>query len=256
MNARIAALLLAATTLGGCSAGAWRDRGHDWAELFEARCTIGPGLAAHARATELLQIGASSLAEAHAVGLMEGRITVVREERSELGLSLLHQYEYRRSGSKLLDVRNPRFGDPGWERHPLSWQTEHDRQLADVGLGLHIIYVGVDATFHLGELWDAVAGLVGFDPSGDDAWNRPLEELQRQACSLDAGERRAAFDALQRRGAETHGYAIWTARDVMPPAQKLACDAVKGDLEAGAQQQPPPAEEPTPPPAGEPAGDK
>jgi len=238
MNARNAALLLAATTLGGCTAGAWRDRGHDFAELLEARCTFGPGLAAHARATELLQIGVTSLEEAHAIGLMEGRVTVVREERDELGLSLLHQYEYRRKGDELLDIRNPRFGDPGFERHPLSWQTEHDRHLADVGLGLHIVYVGVDATFHFGELWDALAGLVGFDPSGDDAWNRSLEELQHQACSLDAAERRAAFDALLRRGDETHGYAIWTAPDVMPAAQKLAIDAVRGELEAGAPPEP------------------
>lgn len=237
MNGRWIALLLAAATLGGCSAGAWRDRGHDWAELLDVRGTFGVGLGAHVRATELVQLGAVSMNEAHAVGLMEGRITVVREERNELGVSLLHQYEYRRSGKELLDVRHPRYGDPGWVRHPMSWQTEHDRQLADVGLGLHLIYVGADATFHLGELWDAVAGLVGFDPSGDDAHGRPLEELQRQACSLDAGERRAAFDALLRRGAETHGYAIYTARDVLPPAQKLACDAVKGDLEAGAKEE-------------------
>src|SRR5688572_27264452 len=135
MNGRWIALLLAASTLGGCSAGAWRDRGHDWAELFEVRGTFGVGLGAHVRATELLQLGAVSMNEAHAVGLMEGRITVVREERNELGISLLHQYEYRRSGKELLDVRHPRYGDPGWERHPMSWQTEHDRQLADVGLG-------------------------------------------------------------------------------------------------------------------------
>lgn len=237
MNARIGSprWLAPLLVLGGCSAAAWRDRAHDFSQVLEATATLGPGIAAEVRATEALQLGAGSF-DGRSYGLMEGRFAAVREQRNELGISLLHTYDYRRDGTDLLDVRQPHFGDPGFERHPLSWQGEHDRQWADVGLGLHLAYVGLHATLRLRELWDALAGCVGFDPSGDDAFARPLEEVQRQALSLDATERRAAFDALLRRGGETHGYAIWTAVDVMPTAQKLAVDAVRHEIEGTAEE--------------------
>ena len=234
---RLAGGIAAAAALAGCSSAQWRDRGHDFAQVFEATATVGPGLAVHVRASEALQLGVGSF-DGRAAGLVEGRFTSLREQRNEVGVSLLHAYDYRRESSELLDVRQPHFGDPGFTRHPLSWEGEHDRQLADVGLGLHVVYVGLSATLRLGELWDALAGCFGADPAGDDAFARPLDAIRRQALSLDAGQRRAAFDALLRRGAETHGYPIWTSREVLPAAQKLAVEAVRHALETGASAQP------------------
>ncbi|MBM4016507.1 MAG: hypothetical protein FJ293_16300 [Planctomycetes bacterium] len=238
MKSRIGAWLAvasAAAACGGCRTAAWRDRAHDFAQVFEVTATFGPGLAAQVRASEALQLGVGSF-DGRAAGLVEGRFATMREQRNEVGVSLLHAYDYRRESRDLLDIRQPHFGDPGFSRHPLSWQGEHDRQLADVGLGLHVVCVGLSATLRLGELWDAVAGCFGADPAGDDAFARPLAALRRQALSLDAGARRAAFDALLRRGEETHGYPIWTSREVMPTAQKLAVEAVRHALEADAPQ--------------------
>ena len=229
----LAAGLLA---LGGCSTGAWRDRAHDFAQILDASVTVGPGVAASVRVTELAQLGFGSF-DGYAAGLQEGRLATCREQRDELGVSLLHTYEYRRDGTSLLDVRHPYFADPGYERHPLSWQQESDRQDVDVGLGLHIAYIGGNVAIHFSELWDALAGCIGFDPAGDDAHGRSLEEVQRQALSLDSAKRRAAFDALLRRDAETHGYPVWTAPDVMPSAQKRARDAVQAELAAAPAQQ-------------------
>ena len=148
MNARCAALLLAALATSGCTTGAWRDRGHDLAQVFDVSFSFGPGMAANVRVTELAQLGFGDF-DGHSGGVIDGRFAGIREQRAELGLSLLHTYEYRRTGSEaLLDVRQPHFADPGFEAHPLSWQMETDRNDADVGLGVHVAYVGASAAFH------------------------------------------------------------------------------------------------------------
>ncbi len=237
MKARLGALLLVATS-GGCTAAAWRDRAHDFAQVVEAGVTVGPGLAVHARVTELAQIGAGSF-DGQAAGLVEGRFASSREQRSELGVSLLHTYEYRRDSRALLDLRQPYFADPGYSEHPLSWQMESDRGVADVGIGFHLAYIGLNATLRLAELGDALAGCFGFDPLNDDAYDRPLSELREQALALDAAERRAAYDAMLRRGEPIYGYAVYSVPDVIPPAQKRAEEAIRRDIATGAPPTPP-----------------
>jgi len=223
---------VATSTLGGCSAAAWKDRGHDFAQIFEGSFSFGPGVAASVRVTELAQIGAGS-ADVVSAGLKDGRFATDREQRSELGVSLIHTYEFRRDQTKqLLDVRHPYFVDPGYDEFPLSWEMESDRHDLDVGFNLHL-FVGVDAACHLDELWDFVAGCFGFDPLHDDAYARPIAELQRQALSLDAARRDRAFDALLRRGEPVHGYAIYTASDVRPSYQRRAMEEVQEDLAEG-----------------------
>ncbi|MBL8841034.1 MAG: hypothetical protein JNL90_05815 [Planctomycetes bacterium] len=248
MKSRLLALLAttaAGAAAGGCSSAAWRDRAHDFAQVFEASGSVGPGMAAHVRLTELAQIGAGSF-DGKSGGLLEGRFAAAREQRSELGLSLLHTYEFRRESRDLLDVRQPYFADPGWSEHPLSWQLESDRHFCDLGFGLHLAYVGVSATLKLAELGDALAGCFGFDPLGDDAFGRSLDQLREQALSLDAGERRAAYDALLRRGESIHGYSIYAVPDVTPPAQKRAEEAIRRDRAS----EPPSAPTSDAPPAG------
>jgi hypothetical protein len=225
-TARAAGGLLLA--LSGCTAAAWRDRAHDLAEILDVSASLGPGWAASVRATELAQVGFGSL-RGESAGVVSGRLATASEERSEFGVSLLHTYEYRRRSRELLDVRQPYFSDPGYDPYPFSWQMETDRHAADFGFDLHVAYVGVHAALHLDQVWDFVAGCFCFDPLKDDAFGRSLEELRRQAASLDPSLRDRAFDALKRRGESTHGYAIYTARDVRPSFQRRAIEEVTGD---------------------------
>jgi hypothetical protein len=188
-------------------------------------------MAVGARVTELAQIGLGST-NGGAIGWIDGRAAAAREQRSELGVSLLHTYEIRRESGQLLEICQPHYADPGFEEHPLSWRMEGDRGLADVGFTLHVACIGVNAALRLGELFDAVAGCFGLDPNLDDAHSRSLEDLRTKALSLDAGTRDTAFDALLRRGEPIHGYAIYTAPTVRPSYQRRAMEAVQRDLES------------------------
>ena len=218
----------AAVLAGGCTAGAWRDRAHDLAQVFGCTGSIGPGLAVSARATELAQAG-FGWSRAESLGLIDGRFTAASERRTEFGVSLLHVYEYRREGRDLLAIRHAGYSDPGYDPYPFSWQLDADRRALDFGFDVHLAIVGFGASVRPGELWDFVAGCFGFDPFGDDAWARPLDEIRRQCASLDSETRDRAFDALKRRGAATHGYAIWSARGVRPDFQRRAIEEVAKD---------------------------
>jgi hypothetical protein len=226
MKPRHGAALASVALLSGCSAAAWKDRGHDLAQIFDASFSFGPGMAADVRVTELAQVGFGDF-KGGTAGLLDGRLAAASEERNELGVSLIHVYEYRRESDQLLDVRHPRFADPGWDPLPLSWRMQSDRRNSDVGVGLHVAYVGFNAAFRIGELFDFVAGCFGFDPLHDDAHARTLEELREQACSLDPATRDRAFDALLRRGEPLHGYAIYTVPDARPVFQRRAMEAMK-----------------------------
>jgi hypothetical protein len=220
----------------GCTAGAWMDRAHDFGQILDASITVGPGMAASARVTELAQVGFGDV-RGMTAGWIDGRGAIADEERSELGVSLLHTYEYRRESRQLLDVNHPRFGDPGFVEHPLSWAMETDRNDLDVGANLHVALIGVNVAFHVNEAWDFLCGCFGLDPLHDDAHGRPAEVVQKQALSLDATTRNRAFDCLLRRGIATHGYAIYTAPDARPSYQRRAMEAVQADalLEPGAR---------------------
>jgi hypothetical protein len=220
----------AALLAGGCSAGAWRDRAHDLAQIFEVTGSVGPGIGVSVRATELLQVGAGDF-DGSTLGLVDGRVASMHEHRGEVGISLLHVYDYeRRDSRELLPIRQADYADPGYDPYPFSWQTQNDRHLTDVGVGLNLAIVGFGVTFRIDELFDFLAGCVGFDPLQDDAHGRPLDEVRRQAASLDANRRDRAFDALKRRGEATHGYAIWSARSARPDFQRRAMDEVARDL--------------------------
>jgi hypothetical protein len=225
---RALALAAAAAAAGGCTAGAWRDRAHDLAQIFEFTGSVGPGLAVSARATEVAQAGFGWF-HGESVGVIDGRFTAVSEHRDEFGVSLLHVYEYRREGRDLLAIRHAGFSDPGYDPYPFSWQLDADRRPLDVGFNAHLAIIGIGMTFRVDELWDFVAGCFGFDPLGDDAYGRPLEEIRRQCASLDSVTRDRAFDALKRRGEATHGYAIFSANGVCPDFQRRAIEEVSND---------------------------
>jgi hypothetical protein len=227
--ARVLCVAGVALVADGCTAGAWRDRAHDLAQIFEFTGSIGPGIGVSARATELLQVGAGYF-DGSTVGIVDGRVAGLREHRSEIGLSLLHVYDYRRESRDLLAVRHADYSDPGYDPYPFSWQVQSDRHDTDIGFNLNLAIVGVGFTFRIDELFDFVAGCFGCDPLHDDAFGRPLDEVRRQAGSLDAAKRDRAFDALKRRGEATHGYAIYSARVSRPDFQRRAMDEVARDL--------------------------
>ena len=233
------ALLVATLPIvtSGCTAGAWRDRAHDFAQIFELTGSLGPGLGVSLRATEALQAGAGYF-DGATLGFVDGRVAAIKEHRSEFGLSLLHTYDYRRESRELLAVRHADYSDPGYDPHPFSWQTQSDRHDADVGFNLHLAIIGIGATIHLDELADFVTGCFGFDLLHDDAYARPVDDLRRQAASLDPSRRDRAFDCLKRRGEAIHGYAIYSARSSRPDYQRRAMDEIAKELEQGGKREP------------------
>ena len=70
--------------------------------------------------------------------------------------------------------------------------------------------------------------MFGFDPAGDDAYARSLDELREQARSLDDRARAAAFDGLLRRG-ESHDYPVYTAPGVRTAPQRRAIESLDGE---------------------------
>jgi hypothetical protein len=237
MAARVVCVAGAALLACGCTAGAWRDRAHDLAQVFQLTGSVGPGLGISARATELVQVGAGYF-DGATLGLVDGRVAALKEHRSEVGLSLLHVYDYRRESRDLLAVRRAAYSDPGYDPYPFSWQAQSDRRDFDLGFDLNLAIVGVGFTFRVDELFDFVAGCFGFDPLHDDAFGRPLDEVRRQAASLDAARRDRAFDALKRRGEATHGYAIYSVRSARPDFQRRAMDEVARDLAKSEKREP------------------
>lgn len=228
----------AALLAQSCTAGAWRDRAHDLAQIFEITGSFGPGLGVSVRATEAIQVGAGYF-DGSTLGLVDGRLASMKEHRSEVGISLLHVYDYeRRDSRELLPVREAGFADPGYDPYPFSWQSQSDRHDTDLGVNLNLAIVGVGFTFRIDELFDFFAGCFGFDPLHDDAYGRPLDEVRRQAASLDATKRDRAFDALKRRGEATHGYAIYSARSARPDFQRRAMDEVARDLAKSEKREP------------------
>jgi hypothetical protein len=223
-------LLLPLLGVLGCAHA--RDRLVDLGEVLEVSIQAGPGMHLAGRITEVVQVGMGSFSGT-SYGWKEGLLVMAREQRHEVGVSLLHTYEYRRAveyGSPL-DVNHPRFGDPGYRRYPWSLVQRSDRRLLDVGLSGHLALLGFDLTLRLDELADFVTGLVGFDLLRDDSYVPSLQELRRQAVEGRSPEaRNKAFEALRRRGEPTYGYALYTARDTQPRFQRQAVERVKQDL--------------------------
>jgi len=217
----VPALALVLTSCAGLQ-DTWKDA----TEVFDLSLTTGGGFDLNVRATESFQLGLGShIGDTY--GLIDGRLVHVREQRHELGVSMLHWYEYRRDGrGKVLDIRHPRWGDPGFEEYSMSPHMLTDREPFDLGAGLHVGYLGFNTALHLSQLADFITGLVGYDLLKDDAFSRSREELVKQAHSLDARLRAAAFNALLRRGEDIHGYAIYTNPEVRPAFQKKAVEAL------------------------------
>lgn len=221
-------LVVVAGLLNGCQAAFWQDRLVDLTEVADLTVTTGVGMGFSARCSNFLQVGAGSF-DGTAHGLVEGRLVQVREQRSEFGLSMFHFYEYRRRAEgRLLEIRHPRFGDPGYQERFFSSELLADRWYFDLGLSAHLVFLGGNAAFHLEEFLDFLAGWVGYDLLRDDVYSPLLADLRRQALDNRTPRfRAAAFDAMLRRGEPIHGFGIYTASDAMPEFQRVALERLR-----------------------------
>ena len=123
------------------------NRALDFIDIFRIRVRVGPGLAVNLRGTEYLTGYAGSYKSVY-LGLPGPRATsAVRKPygREDLkGLMLVGA-----------DATDDTPYDPEYS-------------LSEFTLGAHVLVVGADMGFDPVQLGDFFAGLVGFDPRGDD----------------------------------------------------------------------------------------
>ncbi len=153
----------------------WMEaRGADFMDMFGVRVAFGAGLSAYVRATEYVQLGF----------VMRGpdqRALPKPEDSSLRSVPCFMVGTIGRYGGAWFDAtRELMF--PGWSSRD-SNKLHIDREViagyvsphgkldswrGSVGLGVHLVLIGVEAEITPYEIWDFVGGLVGYDPSGDD----------------------------------------------------------------------------------------
>ena len=181
-------LALPALLATGCAgptgrrdAGSWLEaRGADLMDVFGVRAGVGVGLGAYVRATEYAQLGfmlrgpsESTLGSASEASL--GDSFRVRS------VPCLMFGTIGRYGGVWFDSTRE-FMVPGWSsrdepRSPIRRDTvagivppegQQDDWRGEIGIGVHLLLVGVEIELRPWQLVDFLGGLVGYDPSGDD----------------------------------------------------------------------------------------
>lgn len=215
-------LALAASTVGGCTPFLV-DRGRDFAQVMDLSAGYSEGLCVNLRATKFAQIGIGGYRGIYWTGLKSGEFDVWMEERAELGIGPLYMHEvFRTDGCRLLDIRHPLFGDPGFRE--ISWDLAHltDRGWFDFGATVNLVLVGLDASLKPAEFADFLAGFAGYDLLHDDQVAPMTEALMHRLAGEDAWARASAARALQRRFGEDYGYEIYSAPNHMTDEQMRA----------------------------------
>jgi len=181
-NARRCTLLLCSVlaALCGCRAPSFQDRMDDGAELLRLNLGGGPGFLVNVHATRCLALGVG-VYEARRYGFRNGRGWVWDERRYDTNLvapiwgwedvtAVVHgnmpvtpvrgdEQDPRRPGEEPGKLR--------WARMPLTL-NDPNRGWFEVSASVHVIWVGVDVGFDVGELVDFLCGWAGLDPAGDD----------------------------------------------------------------------------------------
>lgn len=226
---------LAVLCLLGC--GYAKDRAADALDVVDLSAGISEGFAVNVRATKLLQIGMGGYRGLAWAGLADGAFDVWQEERSEFGLGPLYVHEvFRWDTSRVLPIRFPLYGDPGFREIP--WDLEHlsDRGWFDVGATLNVVFLGLNAAVSPVEFVDWMVGFAGLDLLGDDAYARPPDELVRRLHGESASERAAAIRALRRRFGVSFGYPLYGAPREYPVWQRRAVERWERFLEARTEE--------------------
>ncbi len=249
---------LAAVLLVGSGCAYLKDRGQDLAQSFDVAMGISEGVDVNLRVTKVMQVGVGSYHAPRWFGLKDGLLDGWEEERSEIGIGPFYLHEvFRHDGARLLDIRHPLFGDPGFREHSNDLTHLTDRGWFDVGFTLNLVFLGVDFAFRTAEVADFLTGIGTYDLLDDDVWSPSDSTLEDRIMSSDARTRAAAARALRLRYGQTFGYRVWSAPNEMPAEQITAVRRWREFLEtrngaAGASD----AAEPTAPAASpEPAPD-
>ncbi|MFG0320516.1 MAG: hypothetical protein ACF8XB_24810, partial [Planctomycetota bacterium JB042] len=218
MTRFLSVLLLAGTVAPGCAYV--KDRGLDLAQTVDVAVGISEGLEFNLRATKFVQVGFGGYRGLYWAGLKDGLLDVWQEERSEFGVGPLYVHEvFRADGARLLDIRYPLFGDPGFREHAADVTHLSDRGTFDIGVTLNPVLFGVDVSISPVELVDFLAGIAQVDLLEDDVHVPAERDLVRRLSGEDARVRAAAARALRLRTGERFGYLLYAAPEQMPPSQ-------------------------------------
>jgi hypothetical protein len=183
----LAAVLLALACLPGCAntgpqdISGWAEaRGADFMDIFGVRVALGPGLGAYVRVTEALELGYLSMGQAElslpapkGVSL-RGFPAVVFGLRGRYGgLWYESSQELMLPGFSSRDYEVSTVRDRPIQRENIAGYVtphgEYDNWRYEFGLGAHLLVAGAQAEVRPLELLDFLAGVLGFDPGGDDA---------------------------------------------------------------------------------------
>ena len=140
-----------------------KKRGMDLLDTFSFRISVGPGIRAHARVTQLLQAGVGYMGPAegrtmghtfsvYKLGYLKREGGLWEERSAELGISLF--YYYQTKGEYL-----------GGNKR--TWGPE-DRGFWDIGMAGHWLLIGAEAEVRPDEILDFIWGFFGYDLLEDD----------------------------------------------------------------------------------------
>ena len=248
LTRRLSILLLATFASPACSYV--KDRGLDLAQTVDVSVGASEGLGFNLRATKLVQLGLGGYRGLYWVGLKDGLLDVWQEERSEFGVGPFYVHEvFRGDGARLLDIRYPLFGDPGFRERAFDPTHLSDRGWFDVGATFNPVLFGLDVAVSPAELVDFLTGLATFDLLEDDVFTPTERTLSRRLAGEDARVRAAAARALRLRTGERHGYVLWSAPQHMPRSQITSIRRWRESLGTlVSSEEPPAADSPTAPP--------
>ena len=150
-----------------------KKRFFDAIDTFSFRITVGPGLRAHARVTQVFQVGLGKMGAAEAssmgysfplykLGFIKREGGLWEERSHEIGISLFYFYK---SLGESLGGNKTTFG-------------VEDRGFWDIGAAFHWFLIGAEAEVRIDEGLDFVFGFFGMDFMDDDEAYRDPDILE------------------------------------------------------------------------------
>jgi hypothetical protein len=183
---QLAVLLILLAVAPGCATTGARDlpgwaeaRGADLMDVIGLRVALGPGLGAYLRLTEVAQLGYLSIGEAELYlpspqgASLRAFPAVVFGLRGRYGgLWFESSTEFMLPGFSTRDYTVVNVRERPIQRESIAGYVtpngEYDDWRYELGLGVHLIVVGIQFEVRPLQGIDFIAGLLGYDPAGDD----------------------------------------------------------------------------------------